>query len=228
MNIATKSKTLVVAQVESDEHILREITKQTFQLTETFIYVDKSPARGIDNRRKRIANNHQIIYDYVKKSDADFIIQVEGDSVLDERTFEKLFDDLIELNSSKLGYVSGIQVGRHGLYCLGAWNIYEDTFESLDYKSLGFQVVDATGFYCLLAKRDTWLKGHCFWDAQGWGPDVNWGLSLTQQGYEIYVDMDLTIGHKIKRGVIWPRHASTCNAKFYKNQQGRWLYKTSV
>jgi hypothetical protein len=37
--------------------------------------------------------------------------------------------------------------------------------------------------------------------------------------------MDLHIGHQIKGGVIMPEHITTCNVKFYKNENNDWKFK---
>ena len=80
------------------------------------------------------------------------------------------------------------------------------------FRSKGLQQVDATGFYCLLAPKNIWLKGQCSWNGEHYGPDVNFGLSIP---HKKFVDMDLHIGHKVKSGIIRPSDMSTCNARFY-------------
>jgi hypothetical protein len=216
-------KILVVAQVEDEANILKQIQKQTIQPSEVFIYVDPDPAVGIDARRKRIAENHQKLVDKVKTSNADLIWQLEGDIDIEEYTLELLLQDYEILDDKNIGYVSGIQVGRHGLYCLGAWHVADDrqSFFSTNYQNQGLVRVDATGFYCLLARKDAWLSGKSSWNGEPWGPDVNWGLSIHKHKY---VDMDIHVGHITKRGTIRPSDMSTCNARFYKDDN-RWIYK---
>lgn len=222
---------LVVAQVEDRGNLDKQIAKQTIQPDDVFIYIDKNPANTIDTRRQRIAENHKILVEAVKKYKPDFVWQLEGDVDLPEDCLERLIKDHEELSKfdHRVGYVSGIQVGRHGLYCLGAWrfpnNKDSETFESLNYKLNGLQHVDATGFYCLLASTDIWLKGKVYWwESTPYGPDVNFGLSLSEQNYNLYCDMSLTIGHIVKKGIIRPEHASTCNARFYE-ENGRWKFQ---
>lgn len=213
---------LCVAQVEDDTHILKEIAKQTIQPSRVCIYKDPSPAVGINPRRQRIGRNHQKLKDYVRMYNPDVVWQLEGDAVLPENCLERLLGHYNRLQAPDFGYISGIQVGRHGLYCLGVWkNFTPESFETIDYRLKGVQEVEATGFYCLLAPKDAWLSGNAEWDGQPYGPDVAWGLSMR---YKKYVDMGLEIGHQVKRGVIWPHHMSTCNARFYK-EADRWKYK---
>lgn len=218
-------KILCVAQVENDEYIREQIAKQTVQPDAVFIYVDQEPAQGIDNRRIRIAQNHQKLAEFVEDYKPDLVWQVEGDCELPDYCLERLINNynvLKRKDGDNFGYVSGIQVGRHGLYCLGAWvNVTDTSFESLDHQLKGLQNVDATGFYCLLAERDVWLSGKVDWNGEPYGPDVVWGLSINKQKY---CDMSLSIGHRIETGIIKPEHMSTCNAKFYK-EGDKWSYK---
>ena len=216
-------KILCVAAVENDEFIREQIAKQTIQPDIVKIYIDENPAKGLDERRKRIADNHKILEQYVEQTDCDLVWQLEGDSELEDNTLERLIGHYIRLQNKDFGYISGIQVGRHGLYCLGAWIVKPDrtSFNSLDYKLTGIQQVDATGWYCLLAPRTVWLEGRANWNNQRYGPDVVWGLSLP---YKKYVDMGLHIGHKLKRGTIRPSDMSTCNARFYL-ENNEWKFE---
>lgn len=219
-------KIAAIGQIE-DDFILDQVMKQTVQ-TEQIFYVDPDPAIGIDNRRKRIARNHKYLRKMVEQSEAEYVWQVEGDAVLEPDTLERLIYSYQTIHDPKKAYVSGIQVGRHGIYALGAWHIAEDhkSFESLDHNLQGLQRVDATGFYCLFGRKEDWLKGTASWNDERWGPDVVWGLSLKKLGYNIYVDMNIKVGHKALRGTIHPDHLSTCNVRFWKDNHA-WKYKTT-
>lgn len=230
---------LAIAQLEDRENLDEQILKQTIQPDRVIYYHDETPAIGIENRRKRIAENHTKLQEIVKAYKPDLVWQLEGDCVLPDNTLERLIGHYIQLRDEDFGYISGIQVGRHGLYCLGAWRNfkfeYNDivknkrdaikrelvAFESVDYKLTGIQEVEATGFYCLLAETDTWLSGKASWNGEPYGPDVVWGRSINKKKY---VDMGLHIGHKVKRGIIEPSHISTCNVVFNK-VDGKWGFK---
>lgn len=213
---------LVVAQVEDRTNLDEQIAKQTIQPNNVFVYVDPEPAQGIDARRIRIAENHKKLEEAVRDLQPDLVWQLEGDCDLPANCLAKLLADYKELKGDKFGYVSGIQVGRHGLYCLGAWTDFTTTsFRSLDYQRTGLQPVEATGFYCLLAERDVWLSGEASWQGEPYGPDVVWGLSIKKRKY---ADMSLHIGHMTKRGIIKPSDMSTCNVRFFKDKD-RWIYK---
>lgn len=216
---------LAVAAVEDYKNVDAQIAKQTIQPDDKIIFVDPTPAKGIDNRRRRIADNQKRLQHLVSKLDYDLIWQLEGDVDLPENCLETLIKNYKELKQKdkNFGYVSAIQIGRHGLYCIGAWvNFRFGHFESIDYHLKGLQPVEATGFYCLLASKKVWLSGKCQWTNEPYGPDVVWGLSINKRKY---VNMDLHIGHIIKSGTILPEHLSTTTAVF-DLQDGRWKYTT--
>lgn len=211
-------KILCIAQVEDRTNLDAQILKQTVQPDRVVFYVDKNPAKTIDERRKRIAENHKKLEAIVKAYKPDLVWQVEQDIDIPPNTLETL----IKHYRNGFKYISGIQVGRHGLYAIGAWkNFTENSFESINHKLEGIQEVEATGFYCLLTEADIWLSGKAEWSGEPYGPDVVWGLSITERKY---VDMDLKIGHIIKNGVIRPEHTSTCNVRFCRNNNG-WKFR---
>lgn len=221
-------KILTISQVEDKANLEQQIAKQTVQPDRIAYFTDTSPAEGVNARRIRIAENHQALRDFVIASSCDLVWQLEQDCILPEDCLERLLKDYEELKDEKFGYISGIQVGRHGIYCIGAWYVSKNSFHSIHHQMEGIHRIDATGFYCLLAPIDVWLKGKCEWNGEPWGPDVNWGLSLKELGYISYVDMDLHIGHKSSdRGVIWPKTMSNVNVVFRKDEQGNWKYRTS-
>lgn len=220
-------KILAIAQVETRKNLDKQIAKQTIQPDRVIYYEDNEPAQGIEARRIRIAENHQKLREIVNAyPEYDVIWQLEQDVDLPIDCLERLIKHYKNLDNESFGYVSGIQIGRHGIYCIGAWRDITDTsFHSIEHTLTGIQDVEATGFYCLLAKRSAWLQGNCYWHSEPYGPDVNWGLSMLKSKY---VDMDLHIGHVVERGIIRPSHASTCTVYFeYNKEKNKWDYKTS-
>lgn len=223
-----KFKILCVAAVEDRENCDKQIMKQTVQPDRTIYLIDEKPAKGIEARRKRIAANQRKLQDVVKayQHECNLVWQIEQDGDLPEDCLERLIEDYKKLHNNigdDFGYISGIEVGRHGLYCLGAWrNIKSDSFESLNHNLEGIQEVEATGLYCLLAEPKVFTSGYPAWHDEPYGPDVVWGRSLNKR---IFVDMDIRIGHITPRGTIRPEHISTTTVKFYKQPSGAWNYK---
>lgn len=218
-------KILCVAAVENRTNIDEQILKQTIQPDRVIYYEDKEPAQGINARRTRIAENQEKLKEFAKAYQPDLVWQLEGDVVLPEDCLERLIGRYLQLEDDNFGYISGIQIGRHGIYHIGAWHIpkHRQSFDSVDHTATGIVEVDATGFYCLLAPTNVWLAGKATWNGEPYGPDVTWGLSL---GFKKYVDMGLHIGHKISGGIISPSDASTCTVHFYK-ENNEWKYTTT-
>jgi hypothetical protein len=219
-------KILCIAHVEDRTNVDAQVLKQTVQPDRTVFIVDPDPAKGINARRIRIAENHKKLQEVVKAYKPDLVWQIEGDGDLPADTLERLLKTYHRYKSDQIGYISGVEVGRHGLYALGAWRFADDrqSFESLDYRLTGINEADATGFYCLLAPAEAWLKGKATWDGERWGPDVNFGLSLREQGYKILCDSDLHIGHMVGNGIIKVDQIATCNVRFHK-EHDKWIQK---
>lgn len=202
-------RVIAVACVEDRSLVDEQIAKQTRQPDEVVVLVDTEPAQGIDARRKRIAENQKLLQGIVERSDADIVWQLEGDSVVQENALDKL---LMRYTEEPAVY-SGVQVGRHGLYCLGAWHINADRtrLRSVDHRLHGLQEVQGMGLYCFVMDRQSYLAAYATWDGERWGPDVNFFLSSP---IKKYVDMDLHVGHFYKGGIIRPTDAAVCNAEF--------------
>lgn len=222
---------LCVAQVEDRSNLDTQLLLLEPEPDRIIFHVDENPGDTIARRRRNIVNNHKRLVEIVKAYKPDAVFQVEGDVELPSDTLKKLIKSYKTYNKidPNFGYVSGVQIGRHGLYHIGAWHKFEkDSFESIPKSWIGVRKVEATGFYCLLAKTEAWLSGNCDWNGEIWGPDVNWSRSMP---YNKYVDMDVSVGHRIYRGhkglhgIIWPEHVSTITVKFYKNEEGKWKYK---
>lgn len=212
-------RVLCVAQLEDRTLADEQVRKQTRQPDRTIFYIDPTPAIGIENRRYRIAENHQKLREFVQAYKPDLVWQIEGDCVLEDDTLEHLLD----LYEEYPAIYSGVQVGRHGLYCLGAWHVSHDRnmFRSVDHNQYGIIEVDAMGMYCFLMPAQAYLDASCWWEGERWGPDVNFFLSSP---LEKFVDMDLQVGHAHNGGVIMPNDISTCNAEFWRDGD-EWRFK---
>lgn len=226
-NNSDNLKILVIAQVEDDANVIRQIEKQTLQPDYAYVYVDEKPASGIDERRKRIAKNHEVyLRQAVESIDCDYVWQIEGDGIMDEFTLSDLVDSYFEVESDNIGYMSGAEVGRHGVQCIGGWHFNKDRtrFASVDFRNEGIVPIDASGFYCLFMRKEVWLEGVCYWSGERWGCDVNWGLSLRDKGYKHYMDTRIQIGHATNRGILNVKDRNTSNVEFWL-KDGDWKYK---
>lgn len=145
-------------------------------------------------RRQRIADIHNEIKPLI--NNCDYVLVVEDDTVIPANTIKKLLDDMAGRSSA--GFVSGVQIGRWGYNHIGAWKV-DDIYNTKKVTSMpvgkDVESADAAGLYCCLIKKDVYLN-HTFSPFEDvLGPDVNFGISLRQQGYQNYVDFSLKCKH---------------------------------
>lgn len=158
------------------------------------IYNKSQPSTTIISRRKRIAEIHNEMKQYLNNTELLFL--AEDDTLYHPSTIRKLFD--VYKDYPHAGLVSGVQVGRWGLKYLGLWevdNVYDLTRISSSQLKQGIHEIDASGFYCMLTKKDTYMKHNFEPYEDVLGPDFNYGLSLRQQGYRNYVNFDVQCTH---------------------------------
>lgn len=190
-------------------------------------FTDKSPIKQYDllNRRRRIANIHNELKQYIGKT--DYIMGLEDDTLFPADTLKRLLNDL-NFNPYA-GVIQGTELGRHGLLHIGAWevdDVYEPTaIASLDgsKESHGTVEVDTGGMFCFLTKAKNYLE-HNFktFGNNDFGPDFDWTLALRQQGFKNYNNFDIRCTHKSPGGDLSINTNQPVKIKFVKNNQGRW------
>jgi hypothetical protein len=150
----------------------------------------------VQDRRRRIAAIKNETKQYIEA--CDYVMGLEDDSIPRPDALEKL------LRAYSLfpfaGFISGVQLGRWGITHVGAWSC-DDVYERRQIRSLtsaeGIQEVDATGWYCYLTKRATYMKfEYAPFDRCQLGPDVQWGLDLRRDGLKNYVCWDVPVEHR--------------------------------
>lgn len=225
-----KNERYIVAICYAEDTALakEQVEKQTIKVDDAIFMTDSTPAIGIEARRERIAElqvmaqwkiDRKLFTDDLKPEDV-VVWQIEGDSVIPEDALERL---LKHYDTNDEAVYSGVQIGRHGLYCIGAWHINQDetVIESVDHNKHGLVEVDGMGLYCYIMRADLFIKAESYWSGQKLGPDVNWFRSLDVPKY---VDMDLHIGHYYKGGIIEVDSLATCNARFTKVKD-EWIFE---
>lgn len=166
----------------------------------------------IMGRRMRIADIHNELKKHIV--DCEFIFGIEDDTIINTNTLDILLKDYGMYPYA--GLIQGVQLGRWGIPYVGAWKA-DDVYEPTEMKSLNpmrmgdvstlgkslIQEIDAGGFYCFITRKDNYVK-HTFkpFDTNGMGPDVDYGITLRQQGLVNYIDWRITTVHKTKKGEI--------------------------
>jgi hypothetical protein len=151
---------------------------------------------SINARRRRIAAVHNAIRPLLKP--CEYVFLIEDDSVPPPNALKRL--RLAYLAYPHAGFIEGVELGRWGIPHVGAWRA-DDVYEPSELVSAmpaeGVEPVDAGGLYCVLTRYEHYA-GHEFQPYEGcaFGPDVEWGLWLRQQGYQNYIDWGLLVEHR--------------------------------
>lgn len=155
-------------------------------------------------RRKRIAEVKQQSKKLVKSLKSDYVLGLEDDTVFDDLCIERL---LVPFTIYNVGMVEGVQCGRWHNKMIGAWQ-FDDIEKPQELVTLlpgvGFQEIDAGGFYGYIITRENYLAIPYNYNNEVWGPDVNAGLWLKRQGFNNYIDWDMNFGHNVGDKILWP------------------------
>lgn len=178
-------------------------------------------------RRQRVAHVHNQSKDLINLTDGEIIIGLEDDTVFDRlSSFEPLYAPLLDNSAA---FVEGVQVGRWGANMIGAWE-FDDVHNPHEISTLlpgvGYQEITGGGWYGYATRRGHYLNCEYYTStAQPWGPDVNYGVWLRQQGHKCLVNWDIMFGHKDYNKVLYPDDDKIRLAKivFNKNElTGKW------
>jgi hypothetical protein len=177
---------------------------------------------SVIRRRKRIADIHNEVKEYLKKSEYYFLL--EDDTIFPLDTLKVL------LNNYSLypfaGFISGIELGRWGFTHIGAWKV-NDIYNPTEITSVpmdeGLQEVDAAGLYCCLTKNYFNYTFEPFDSV--FGPDVSFGLWLRRQGLKNYIHYGLKCTHLTKKEPISFKNTPVIQVQFTKEDDS-WKLKT--
>jgi len=164
------------------------------------VYTNQAPPStfNIGQRRQRIMRIMLRMRDLIK---TDYIYMLEDDTEAPINALAQLRADYNNLDS--VGIVSGVQAGRWGVKMIGGWLADNPKdmkeLESVKYSSYGIQDVSATGFYCFLTKTENLKYG---FKVNNFGPDINFGLELSRQGFINYIDWGIITKHITDTGVV--------------------------
>jgi hypothetical protein len=178
--------------------------------------------RGQSQRRQRIADLHNIAQDHLIA--CDYVLMLEDDGLPPVDTIKRLYD--LHTKYPDAGFVSGAEVGRWLSPYIGGW-VFEPVNEPKHLTSVvqnGVQEVTSAGFYACLTKH---YKRYKFAPSPNWGPDIEWGLKLSQDGFKNYIDTDLIIDHYNGDKVINPTTKTVKQVRL-KNIKGVWRTIHSV
>lgn len=164
---------------------------------------------NIGVRRKRIAEIHNQAKEAIIALDGQYVLGLEDDTVFTNLNVAKLYKPFQEHKDT--GLVSTYEAGRWLNKIIGVW-FFDDVKHPTKCRTAGLHditgeigEVDATGMYAYLTPTTLFLQHHYYTeDWQPYGPDVNYGLWLRQEGYKNYVDWSQPTGHIDMDRIIMP------------------------
>ncbi len=183
-------------------------------------------------RRMRVADVKNQSKDLIARTNAEIIIGLEDDTVFDRlESFEPLYKPLLE--SAEVGYVEGVQMGRWGANMIGAWEA-DNLRNPLQVQTLlppenpfeNIQKITGGGFYGYATRRRLYLN-HEYYTSSGqpWGPDVNFGFYVNQQGFECWINWNVLFGHRDHNVTLYPDSDRVKLAQIIYNKNednGKW------
>lgn len=154
------------------------------------------------HRRVRIAKIHEFAKQHILE--CEYLLLLEDDGLVHPKLLGKLTKAYYMHPFA--GFVTGVQIGRHGIPCPGLWqfdDVYEpEKIESLKPLGHGIEQIDAAGLYGMLIKKPHYMSA-TFEEYKGiLGPDVGMSISLRQQGLVHYVDWSIEVPHLTENGTI--------------------------
>jgi hypothetical protein len=167
---------------------------------------------SINTRRRRIAAIHNEIRKLIKP--CEYVFLIEDDGVLPPDALIRLLTDY--LAHPYAGFIEGVELGRWGIPHVGAWRA-DDVYDMKRLESamparpgllndagraIGavpdkvVEEIDAGGLYACITRYQHYVD-HEFQPYNGcaFGPDIDWGITLRQQGYQNYLDWSVAVEH---------------------------------
>lgn len=159
-------------------------------------------AFSINARRRRIAAIHNAVRELLEP--CDYVFLIEDDGLLPADALSRLLMGYVAYPHA--GFIEGMELGRWGIPHVGAWRA-DDVYEPRQLVSAmprnGVEQIDAGGFYACLTPYEHYAK-HEFapYTGMAFGPDVEYGIWLRQQGYRNYIDWSVNVLHYQQDGKL--------------------------
>jgi hypothetical protein len=186
-------------------------------------------------RRQRVAEIHEQAKDLIAQCTGDIVIGLEDDTRFDRMpNFSRLIDPL----NGTVGFVEGVQMGRWGAAMIGAWRADDihnpKHIETLmppdpndqDATRTGYEDITGGGWYGYATLKSLFLQAPYFASPSlPWGPDVNFGFWVKQQGFDCLIDWQTIYGHNDHGTLMYPDDPKARLTKIVYNKRednGKW------
>ena len=184
---------------DNNEIDRRKIEKSLEGLRGEIIFTGNGLTMGLDAdaRRMRITQCWNIIRDYLDGR-YELVLGIEDDGNFHSGDFLKIessFKDRYVNNYCRCGFVSGVEAGRWGNKMIGAWRLDEskEIIRTVPYKKEGLEGVHAAGFYFFVSMAELISSQNFHYNF--FGPDVCFGLDISDRGYLNFIDYSVRVGH---------------------------------
>lgn len=214
---------------ELEKKVDRRLDTVSFKKVQVISFGD-SPREDIDSRRWRISEIHNKARKYVT---GEYVFLTEDDTTYPPDTINRLLRAFKQ--SLHCRFAQGVELGRRKTPYVGAW-MADDISNPNKISSLmpnsqaSLQLIDAGGFYCALVDANEY-SNHIFepFDKQGkmgLSCDVNFGMSLRQEGYLCYMDWGVQCDHIGEKGSVNLGNTKPVQVIFEK-RKGEWSGRTA-
>jgi hypothetical protein len=225
------SDTELLIITDGDKGLERAVEKRLDSINYCRVRVvsyGEKPAETINERRYRISEIHNKAKNYIPKA-CQYVYLIEDDTTYPPDTLTKMLELFDKIETA--GYVEGVQLGRRNVPYVGAWHCDnladpKQFISALPHSEEYYEHIDAGGLYCCLVRTELY-KSHHFepFDRQGTNGlscDLNFGLCITRQDYDCFIDWSIQTDHVGDKGSVNLGNTEPKQVKFTKNYKGDW------
>lgn len=217
----------------SDSYIIDKFQKHEMTIDYT-IHNTKRPAPHeirIFYRRDRIKEMLTMLQEHIKSMPKkfDMLFMLEDDTKVQPDVLQRLLGSYKDLRDQNVnvGFIEGVQVGRHGIRMIGAWRCddLENPTEmaTIPYnKSSFFEKIDGGGLYCFITPMQLFLDHTFYWHDECFSVDVTYGIELRKKGYVNIIDWTVITGHADQSGNVLYANENCTVAAYKKQPDGTW------
>lgn len=214
----------------TDHYVRNAMEKHELVMPYTILHTGRPPVTEVRMSARRDRIRDMLKFAVPQLPDNDYVFMVEDDTEIKPSAMRDLISDHAHLETAgiKVGFVEGVQVGRHGFRMIGAWR-WDDlndpqVIETVPYeKHQIYSKIDGGGLYCFVT-RTALLKAHDWaWYSEPQGIDAMYGVELRRQGYQNFISWPVRTGHMQREEKTLYPDDSVVVCRYEKQPEGHWL-----
>lgn len=220
-----------IDNAEITHHYVRNaFEKWEIPLKYRIITTGKYPVGEVNMARRRDRITEMLTFAQGHINDTDYVFMVEDDTVIESGTLHALYasHEACENAGMKVGFVEGVQVGRHGYRMIGAWRVDDlekpTVMQTIPYNPIDLlEKIDGGGLYCFIVRTPLFKAHKWYWEHECFSVDVTFGIELRKKGYQNVIDWSVHTGHAQNDALpLYP--SDRCVVVRYEVQpEGHWL-----